>query len=1226
MESTKYNATILGIDLGTNSIGWAIMRQLPTNYSLIDCGVDIFQEGVLREKGTECPAVQTRTEKRALRRHYFRRRLRKINLLKVLIANDLCPYISDEQLAEWKQHKVYPLTDEFVAWQRTDDNADKNPYHDRYIALTERLNLDVKENRYTLGRALYHLAQRRGFLSNRKEAAQSEDGVVKEDIKNLSKSIADAGCTYLGEYFYMLYRQKGKIRCTHTSRNEHYLKEFEAICDKQRLSPELRKALHYAIFFQRPLKSQKGLVGKCTFEKHKSRCPISHPRFEEFRMLSFINNIRIQRSDDAEPRPLSKEEREQIYPLFLRKSKPNFDFEDIAKKIAGKGRYACKDDRSQAPVHFNFSASTNVCGCPTTTALINIFGDDYLTEIRSRYTLGANKTEEQVLNDIWHVLFSFEDEDCLYRWAKERLQATDDEAKAFAAIHLLQNYAMLSLNAINKILPYLRAGYRYDEAVFVANLRAVLPAEVWNDEARRHEVEQGVADTVQNFHQNPYDKTSTKERAISDYLHDMGIDDSRTGRLYHPSMIDVYQAAHPDANGIMQLGSPRTSAVRNPMAMRALFRLRILINKLLREGKIDRDTKIRIEFARALNDANMRKAIEAYQREREAENRKYAEEICKQYREATGRDIEPSDDDILKYRLWEEQNHQCLYTVSTIGITDFIGSNPKYDIEHTIPRSRCNDNSQMNKTLCECRFNRETKRDKMPSELHNHAEIMVRIEALGWRDKIDSLNKQIDGQIRQSKGAATKEKKDEAIQRKHLLKMQLDYWRGKLERFTMKDVPDGFTNRQGVDIGIIGKYARLYLKTVFDHIYTVKGATTAEFRKMWGLQDEYAKKERANHVHHCIDAITIACIGAKEYDAWAHYAADEDRYLRHESAKPVFEKPWPTFTEDVKAIADTILVSHHTPDKMPKQARKKLRVRGKIKTDADGKPIYVTGDTARGSLHKETFYGAIMRDDEIKYVVRKSLSELKPDDVDKIVDEVVRKKVRSAIDAVGFKMATSKDYTIYMNEEKGVPIRKVRIYTPSVTSPIKLKKHRDISAKEYKHYMHVVNDGNYCMAIYEGVNTKGKTVRSFEIVSNLKAADYFKASADKEARPDLVPIADGNGNPLKCILKTGTMVLFYENSPEELYECSKKELVKRLYKVTQMSEQVVSGQYHYGVLSLRHHQEARQAKDINTKGGEYKIGEMYRPMICIKHTQFNALVEGYDFELTVTGDIIFKHR
>ena len=223
-------------------------------------------------------------------------------------------------------------------------------------------------------------------------------------------------------------------------------------------------------------------------------------------------------------------------------------------------------------------------------------------------------------------------------------------------------------------------------------------------------------------------------------------------------------------------------------------------------------------------------------------------------------------------------------------------------------------------------------------------------------------------------------------------------------------------------------------------------------------------------------------------------------------------------------------------------------------------------------------------------------------------------------------MATSKDYTIYMNEEKGVPIRKVRIYTPSVTSPIKLKKHRDISAKEYKHYMHVVNDGNYCMAIYEGVNTKGKTVRSFEIVSNLKAADYFKASADKEARPDLVPIADGNGNPIKCILKTGTMVLFYENSPEELYECSKKELVKRMYKVTTMSTLSLQNKYFYGTLTLKHHHEARPAGELKQKNGAWKINEEYRPIIALYHTQFNALVEGYDFELTVTGDIIFKHR
>ena len=41
---------ILGIDLGTNSIGWAIVDKDNGTTKLIDKGVNIFQEGVAREK------------------------------------------------------------------------------------------------------------------------------------------------------------------------------------------------------------------------------------------------------------------------------------------------------------------------------------------------------------------------------------------------------------------------------------------------------------------------------------------------------------------------------------------------------------------------------------------------------------------------------------------------------------------------------------------------------------------------------------------------------------------------------------------------------------------------------------------------------------------------------------------------------------------------------------------------------------------------------------------------------------------------------------------------------------------------------------------------------------------------------------------------------------------------------------------------------------------------
>ena len=197
-------------------------------------------------------------------------------------------------------------------------------------------------DRYILGRAFYHIIQRRGFLSNRKEQGGDDSGKVKEGISTLTQEMNEAVYEYLGDYFYALYNKGEKIRKHYTARNEHFLSEFKAICEKQNLERELGlevvRNIEKAIFDQRPLKSQKGQVGKCVFEKNKTKCPSSHPMYEEFRMLTFINNIKIKTPNDDELRPLNAEERESIMPLFFRnpKSKKQFDFEDIAKKLAPK--------------------------------------------------------------------------------------------------------------------------------------------------------------------------------------------------------------------------------------------------------------------------------------------------------------------------------------------------------------------------------------------------------------------------------------------------------------------------------------------------------------------------------------------------------------------------------------------------------------------------------------------------------------------------------------------------------------------------------------------------------------------------------------------------------------------------------------------------------------------------------------------------------------------------
>lgn len=255
----------MGIDTGTNSLGWAIVEKEEGCTRLVAKGTNIFSEGVKIEKGIESSKAAERTEHRSVRKHYWRRKVRKIRLLTILSENHLCPPLTKSSLREWRLKKVYPDNELFMEWQRTEDKANVNPYKFRFICLTQKLDLTDLTQRYILGRALYHLNQRRGFLSNRKDTTKESEGAVKEGISSLSEAMKAAGCEYLGEYFYQLYQQGEKIRNHYTARKEHYLKEFHAICAKQELDSDLVTKLEKAIFDQRPLKSQKGQVGTCTF-------------------------------------------------------------------------------------------------------------------------------------------------------------------------------------------------------------------------------------------------------------------------------------------------------------------------------------------------------------------------------------------------------------------------------------------------------------------------------------------------------------------------------------------------------------------------------------------------------------------------------------------------------------------------------------------------------------------------------------------------------------------------------------------------------------------------------------------------------------------------------------------------------------------------------------------------------------------------------------------------
>lgn len=1204
---------ILGIDTGTNSLGWAIVEKQADEYHLLDKGVNIFQEGVKIEKGIESSKAAERTAHKAARVRNYRIKLRKIRLLRILSDAHLCPPLSKVELSAWRLKKEYPKNELFMQWQSTDDESEKTPYAYRHKCLHDCLDFSSVTDRYILGRAFYHMIQRRGFLSNRKDQSADDTGKVKESISNLTQEMHDAGYEYLGDYFYSLYNKGEKIRNHYTARNEHYLAEFKAICEKQdldkNLGPEVVRQIEKAIFDQRPLKSQKGQVGKCVFEKNKTKCPSSHPMYEEFRMLSFINNIKIQTPNDDVLRPLSPEERALIMPLFFRKSKKLFDFEDIAKKLAPKKQYGFykKSSDVEMPYLFNYPMDTSVSGCPVTTALKDIFGDNWIDSLCETYTLAEGKSRLDVVNDIWHVLFFYTDDTKLAEFAKNRLQLNDEEARKFCEISLPGDYASLSLKAICKILPYLRRGLIYSHAVFLGNLCEVMPQYEWDIEEMRNAA---IDHIIHEMNQIDSKDARTFEVCIKEYLKEQyHISEEKLKKLYHPSMMEVYPRVQRTNNhGVYQLGSPRIDSVRNPMAMRSMFRLRKLVNRLLEEGKIDSDTEIHIEFARELNDANKRNAIAAFTKENQNKNDEARKKIKNFFKAETGKDIEPTDVDVLKYVLWEEQGHICLYTGKQICISDFIGGNPKFDIEHTIPRSVGGDSTKKNLTLCDSRFNRDVKKTKLPTELPNHEEIMARIN--DWREKYESLDGQIRRQKKMSKGATTKVQKDAIIRKRHLLELQRDYWRGKYLRFTMESVPEGFSRRQGTDISVISKYARLYLKSLFKHVYTVKGIATSDFRKIWGIQKAYSKKERVNHVHHCIDAIVIACIGLDEYNKLGAYYHDEENHEWYGMSKAYFKKPWPTFVEDIEKVQDEILVYHYTPDNMPKQGRRRILI--------DGKKVLSKGDAARGSLHNDTYYGAIENDGVVRYVKRINLASMKESDVKNIVDDVVRGIVEATIRENGFKEAMAG--TIWMNEEKQIPIKKVRCYTPSVTKPLNIRQQRDVSPKEYKQQYHVTNDNNYLLALYIGKDKKGKEKREFEIINMLQTAQYFRTSNDKVAvGNNIVPIKSEHDYPFVYSLKIGTMVLLYEKSPNEVWDASIVDNNKRLYKVVGLSAMRMKGRnVDYATIKLKHHE---LSTELKSKNGAFKQGEELRPSIIMLHTQLNALVQGYDFEINELGEI-----
>ncbi len=1265
-------AKILGLDLGTNSIGWAIIESQKLENKISDAGVIVFQEGVNRVKGVESSKAAERTEYRRSRRIKFRRRLRKYQTLKVLIEHNMCPLTIDD-LNKWVryskgQKRSYPSNKEFLSWIRTDELSAYNPYALRDQAATHTIS------KYELGRAFYHIAQRRGFLSNRKDLTKSSEGIVKTQIDEITKAKGDLT---LGQYFNTLYQKGEKIRGHYTSRTHHYVQEFEKICQVQEIDEALHKQLYSAIFYQRPLRSQKQLVGNCIFETNKPRCPISHFIFEEFRMLSFINSIKYKKDGDSHFEFLSQDQRDLIIPKFMRISKASFQFSDISKALTPKGK----------DYIFNFKDKDTVKGCPVSARLADVFGDSW-RETTIQHTGCDGKIKNYDINDIWHVLFDFDNNDLLKEFGKQRLHLDDTQLASFLKTPIQQGYASLSLKAIKKILPFLRKGEIYTHAVFLANIPFIVEHKTWNQSQQTiikdikkiingyndEKTDAAITNNILRYIHEEEKKYRSIEKEeileliganITDYLgsnHWDKIEESEKNRyiekiwknvefvlntrmryyqiprldesiesflrlhydsisekkntIFHPSDISFFEKIPVEQKDKRYLGSPAIPAIKNPMAMRTMYQLRKLINHMLQEDMIDENTEIHIELANDLNDRNKREAIHRYQKEKEKQRSDYAKEIASFYSDHFNLNVIPTETEILKYQLWEEQHHMCLYTGEQIGLSQFLGDNPTYDLEHTIARSYSYDNSQENLTLCSAHYNRTEKKQFLPTELNNYSSILQRVDEAFMKplSQIELIiSKKKTGSINEDKEA-----KDKRIQEKEYFYLKKRYLFEKYRRFTMEDIPSGFKNSQLNDTRIITKYAAQYLKTSFDKVFPIKGSLTAEFRKLWGIQNRYEKKERISHLHHTIDAIVLCGITRDKYQQLATAIKDDStKGLRD------FPKPWESIASDIEDTIENILVVHHTPDRALQPTKRKLRNHGKVKyidQEKKTKPIYVKGDSVRGQLHEDTRYGAIIvppHDENrgnIRYVIRKPLSAINTEkDASNIVDAKIRSLVEKSIKNETFKEAQSNGLLFPTKDPDKTPtiIKSVRMYASAVNNPVLLKPNSSESKHAHKKMVYVVNKSNYLVALYEAIDSSGKIIKDFELVSLLSAIK------NKEQPYPMFKLKKNITLPLKQVLRTGDIVLLKQSQDEDVWQ-SPRILGTRLFQITGLASSSNGCQ-----IKLVQHTESRISKELKATNGKFVIeSELQNPTVRMLYSsQIYALIKGIDFTISPTGVI-----
>lgn len=490
----------LGLDLGVSSLGWAVIQlskgNTPRPVKLVATGVRIFEAGVEGdvEQGKDSSRGAERRNARQPRRQHWRKQHRKRNLFVWLQQIGLLPktVLYPPESMDGKRGALSDVRDQEI--KALDEQLGKKHLPQEfehgdlgalvayqklpYILRAKGADGEALEP-FALGRALYHLVQRRGFASNRKGKRDAdEEGKVAGGIKatnearrdrTLAQYVRDSFTLRQGRFgfendaghFGVKNEQdkSGQVVKRYTAR-EMYRDEFRAIRAAQApLHPRISESdwdrIQRILFFQRPLKSQSRLVGRCSLEPNRRRCAIAIPLFQEFRVLQAVNHLQAVIPGQGK-RSLADEERQIVLGAL----------QNQGEMALAKVRTLLKLPKGTTFTQQGFGEEDDqkLIGHRTNAKLAPIFGAE-------RWEGLSDDERERVALEVLH----YRKPQALLRRAKAKWNLSDEQAKRLADASLEEGYGSLSRQALEKLLPLMRNGAPYAAArlaVYPASLQS----------------------------------------------------------------------------------------------------------------------------------------------------------------------------------------------------------------------------------------------------------------------------------------------------------------------------------------------------------------------------------------------------------------------------------------------------------------------------------------------------------------------------------------------------------------------------------------------------------------------------------------------------------------------------------------------------------------------------------------------------------------------------------